>query len=272
MSKKKATLLIVLTLLCAYMNRGFILPEPEEASSDEDLVEYDEPLEQDRRDDESEEGSDRPGTDDRGDLGPEAEPATRIDDDAPSRSEDPDTETAVILASLSRRILQRSRLEALQVGTDDPEEIPVKPDEASKLREAEEERAGIEIEKRRAEEMARAQSEAAEARRLADARQALAQLKVHAILRSKTSAVARIDGRNLRAGDLVPGTTAVVRRIEARSVVLEHEGEEIVVELTHGKRVKRSMDDAADAASEEARVTPAPTIVDPEKSSEGGSK
>ncbi|MEZ6197935.1 MAG: hypothetical protein R3F20_19780 [Planctomycetota bacterium] len=279
MTKKKAALLVVLTILCAYVNRGLVLSAFAEETNEVDDELADPGGEELRVDDDvpsaepriAEAMLPRPVTDLRaereaGTEAPEISALRRISGD--------EADNALILASLSRRIIERSRLDSGARPRDPFEEVSRNGDPTADSAGAaiEEDRDRAAVETARAEELARAAAEAEEARQRAERRAAIAGLKVHAIMRSRDRAVARIGDRNLREGDPVPGTTAVIERVEARRVLIRHEGETIVIELSHGSKIRLPRREEAEAAPREAQVTPAPIVSPLGQTTEGASK
>ncbi len=274
MSRKMIALLIILTALCAYVNRGLIFGDEsssyKEDEKSEDLGTSDGDLS------ESESGpkkqtqeADRTSANDTEAV--DSETLTPLTQSEPSQRLEDEDRNAVILASLSRRIAERERLDQLEsaqdpFGTVVPQNRPLEKSNSQQPSTRDTEDQSVE---ERQEEIRREAARKAQREMKAKKRAEIAAIAIHAIIRSKKTSMVRVRQRNLRVGDTIPETAAVVTKIASRHIVVRFDGEEIVIPLTHGKRVRRKVEEPESTEVQEAKATPAPTLLVPQAGTQG---
>ncbi len=274
MSKKMIALLIMLTALCAYVNRGLIFGDEsstnEEYEESEDTDTTRDDVEADGSDSESQTKTNALDSPDNFEAG-DNDTVTPLTKSEPSQRLTDEDRNAVILASLSRRIAERERLDQLEIAQDPF--VAVVPQSRNLKKNNSQMPSAYENENRDKEDrQERIQREAAKEALLqmkAKKRAEIASIAIHAIIRSKKTSMVRIRQRNLRVGDTIPETAAVVAKIASRHIVVRFDGEEIVIPLTHGKRVRRKVEEPESSDVQEARATPAPTLLLPPPGTQG---
>ncbi|MFT7620359.1 MAG: hypothetical protein ACI97A_004016 [Planctomycetota bacterium] len=266
MTKKQIALLTVLLILCGYLNRELIFGAPEDLDDDSEYEDFEE---NDSGESTAVSHSDVTMESPIAGLS-ENSGRTRDGVNGHSRQESIPIqveEESIILASLSKRIAEREEIAKLERQRDPfvPEDFNAKVIvEASEKISDDVVRKQVNDARAREVELAKALAEKTRSEERAARAKEIRSLPVHAIICSKRMSVARIRNRNLRVGDLVPGLSAKIIKIESKAVVVEFEGENIRIALTHGKRVRVKVKEDQGAGPQEANATPPPTLLKPD--------